>query len=89
MVHTNKYLLELFITRREFIRRLRLHAEKQKETDLQIRLQQVQKPTDTSLDDKANDKVDQTVPRAVREILNEDLNIKASQKAKVFEHFFF
>ena len=81
-VHTNKYLWELIITRRKFIRRQRLNAEKMKENDLQAKLVQMQKSTDTQLDDKVNEKVDQTVPRAVREILNEDLNTKAFKKSK-------
>ena len=75
MVHTNKYLWEMIVTRREFVRKQRLNAEKQKETDLQAKLTQMQKSTSTQLDDKVNDKVDQTVPRAVREILAENLII--------------
>ena len=82
MVHTNKYLWELIVTRREFVRKQRLNAEKQKEVDLQTKLTQMQKSTSTQLDDKVNDKVDQTVPRAVREILTENLNTKAFKKTK-------
>ena len=93
MVHTNKYLWELIITRREFIRRQRLNTEKMKENDLQAKLVQMQKSTDTQLDDKVNEKVDQTVPRAVREILTEDLlkhqGFLETQKAKVFKHLSF
>ena len=72
----------MIITRREFIRRQRLNAEKQKENDLQARLIQMQKSTNTQLDDKVNDKVDQTVSRAVREILNKDRSTKAFKKSK-------
>ena len=82
MVHTNKYLLELIFTRKDFLRRQRIHADKQREDELQKRLKQMQKSTDTQLDDKVNNKVDQTVHRAVREILNEDLNTKAFKKSK-------
>ena len=72
----------MIVTRREFVRRQRLNAEKQKETDLQAKLTQMQKSTSTQLDDKVNDKVDKTVPRAVREILAENLNTKAFKKMK-------
>ena len=82
MVHTNKVLLELIFTRKDFIRRQKINADKQKESDLNKRLNQMQKSTDTQLDEKVNDKVDQTVHRAVREILTEDLNTKAFKKPK-------
>ena len=82
MVHTNKFLLELIFTRKDFLRRQKINAEKQKESDLDKRLRQMQKSTDTQLDEKVNDKVDQTVHRAVREILTEDLNTKAFKKPK-------
>ena len=44
MVHTNKYLWEMIVTRREFVRKQRLNAEKQKEVDLQTKLTQMQNP---------------------------------------------
>ena len=72
----------MIVTRREFVRRQRLNAEKQKETDLQAKLTQMQKSTSAQLDDKVNDKVNQTVPKTVREILTENLNTKAFKKTK-------
>ena len=57
MVHSSKYLWEMIITRREFIQRQKMNAEKQKENDPQARLIQMQKSTITQLDDKVNDKV--------------------------------
>ena len=72
----------MIVTRREFVRRQRLNAEKQKETDLQAKLTQMQKSTSAQLDDKVNEKVDQTVQGTVREILAENLNAKAFKKSK-------
>ena len=82
MVHSNKYLWELIISRREYIQRQRANAERQKESDLEQKLVQLQKPTSAQIDDKVDGKIAQAVPGTVRAILDEDLNLKAFKKNK-------
>ena len=47
-----KYLLELIITKREFLRKQNENREKMKETDQKKRLIEMQKSTDEQLDDR-------------------------------------
>ena len=81
-VHSNKYLWKLIITRREYIRRQRANTEKQKESDLEWKLVQMQKPTSAQIDEKVDEKIAQTVPGSVRAILDKDLDVKAFEKNK-------
>ena len=52
IVQSSKYLLELNITKREFLCKQNENREKMKETDLQRKLIEMQKSTDEQLDDR-------------------------------------
>ena len=82
MIVISKHLLEMIITKREYLRKQRENTEKQKRIELDDKLKEMQKSTDKQLDDKISGKIDQNVHRTVRTILSTDLNPKAFKLTK-------
>ena len=85
MIVISKHLLEMIITKREYLRKQRENTEKQKEVGLDAKLRVMQNSTDKQLDDKISGKIDQNVHRTVSTILSTDLipkAFKANKKVK-------
>jgi len=85
MIVISKQLLEMIITKREYLRKQRENTEKQKRIELDDKLKVMQKSTDKQLDDKISGKIDQNVHKTVRTILSTDLKsqaFKANKKVK-------
>ena len=85
MVVISKHLLEMIISKREYIRKQREHSARQKALDLEEKLKVMQQSTDKQLDDKISGKIDQNVSKTVRTILSTDLTpnaFKANKKTK-------
>ena len=82
IVHSNKLIWEIIVTRRQFLRRQRQSAVKQKEDTLQKQLIQMQKSTEAQLEETVSGKIDATVPNTVSAILSTDLTPNAFKKSK-------
>ena len=61
-------LLEMIISKREYIRKQREHSARQKALDLEQKLKVMQQSTDKQPDDKISGKIDQDVSKTVRTI---------------------
>ena len=81
-------LLEMTITKKEYLRKQKENTERQKELELDAKLKVMQKSADKQIDDKISGKIDQNVHRTVRTILSTDLTPKAFKANKKIKKYF-